>query len=140
MLYKKTITVKTSDNNIKGKTSAGFTLPQLENWRVHIFSTNIPNRLKLIQSFGNDYELKHIIKIQGTATGSCQYSIETIMEVFALDQPAESIKIPVSTMVFYDVYSFGEALDLLEIDKSACDDFMLGIIPIEWFDAVDIND
>lgn len=43
-------------------------------------------------------------------------------------------------MVFYDVYSFGEALDLLEIDKSACDDFMLGIIPIGWFDAVDIND
>ena len=43
-------------------------------------------------------------------------------------------------MVFYDVHSFGEALDLLEIDKDACDDFMLGIIPTEWFDTVDIND
>lgn len=105
---------------------------------MHILSTNIPNRLELIKNFGNDYELKHIIEISGYQGGCCQYSIETIIEVFALNQATESIKIPVSTMVFYDTYSFGEALDLLKIDKIACDDFKIGIIPAEWFDTVDI--
>lgn len=140
MKYKKTITVKKSENNLKGKTCAGFTLQQLEKWKVHIFSANIPCRLNLIHSFGNDYELKNIIEIQSTIVGNCQYSIQTFIEVFALDQPSESIRIPISTMVFYDSYSFGDALEMLEIDNSICNDFMLGIIPVEWFDTVDIND
>ena len=141
MLYKKTITIKTSDNNIRGKTSAGFTLQQLEDWKTHIFLANIPDRLKLIQSFGNDYELKHIIEISdNTIVGSCQYSIETIIEVFAIDKPVESIKIPISAMVFYDSYSFGKVLYSLNIDNSVHDDFMIGIIPVEWFDITDIND
>ena len=139
MKYEKIITVKKSENNLKGKTRAGFTLQQLESWKVHIFSANMPNRLQLIQSFGNDYEMKNIIKIQSTIAGSYQYSIETFIEIFALDQPAESIKIPISTMVFYDSYSFGDALEMLEINNSECNDFMLGIIPVEWFDTVDIN-
>ena len=141
MLYRKTISVKKSENNLKGKTSAGFTLQQLESWKIHIFSANIQDRLKLIQSFGNDYELKHIIEISdNTIAGSCQYSIETIIEVFAIDKPVESIKIPISAMVFYDAYSFGKALCSLNIDDSVYDDFMIGIIPVEWFDTVDIND
>lgn len=140
MLYKKTILVKKSENNLKGKTCAGFTLQQLEDWMAHIFLANIPDRLKLIQSFGNDYELKYIIEIRdNTIVGSYQYSIETIIEIFAIDKPAESIKIPISAMIFYDSYSFGKALYSLNIDNSAYDDFMIGIIPVEWFDTVDIN-
>lgn len=139
MKYKKTITVKKSENNLKGKTYAGFTLQQLEKWKTHIFSANIPCRLNLIHCFGNDYELKNIIEIQNTIAGNYQYSIQTIIEIFAVDQPIESIKIPVSTMVFYDSYSFGDALDLLEINKTECDDFRMGVIPVEWFDTVDIN-
>lgn len=139
MKYEKTITVKKSENNAKGKTYAGFTLQQLESWKVHIFSANMPNRLKLIQSFGNDYELKHIVKILDTIVGNYQYSIETIIEVFALDQPTDSVKIPISLMVFYDSYSLGLALNSLRVNKAECDDFRLGIIPVEWFDTVDIN-
>ena len=140
MLYKKTISVRKSENNLKGKICAGFTLQQLEKWKTHIFLANIPSRLQLIQSFGNDYEMKHIIEISdNTIIGSYQYSIETIIEVFAIDKPAESIKIPISALVFYDSYSFGEALYSLKIDNSVYDDFMIGIIPAEWFDTVDIN-
>ena len=140
MKYQKTITVKKSENNLKGKTIAGFTLQQLESWKVHIFSANMPNRLKLIQSFGNDYELKHIVEIRDTIVGNFQYSIETIIEVFALDRSAGSVKIPISTMVFFDSYSLGLALNSLGVNKAECDDFRLGIIPAEWFDTVDIND
>lgn len=139
MLYRKTISVEKSENNLKGKTSAGFTMRQLETWRGHIFSANILDRFSLIQSFGNDYELKHIVEIQDTAIGSFQYSIQTIVEVFAIDEPIESIKIPISAMIFYDNYSFGNALYSLNIDNSVYDDFMRGIIPVEWFDTVDIN-